>query len=47
MIIFCCICQESINKEIVRELTCNHIFHIDCIEHWYEKIMAINDIKYE
>jgi len=34
---FCCICQESINKEIVRKLTCNHQFHIDCIEHWFEK----------
>ena len=34
---FCCICQESINKEIIRELTCNHKFHIDCIEHWFEK----------
>ena len=32
---FCPICQDHIsNKDIIRELTCKHIFHIGCIDRW-------------
>lgn len=34
--LFCCICQDTTDKvvEITRELTCQHVFHIRCIETW-------------
>jgi ribosomal protein S27AE len=33
---FCPICQSDIviNTEIIRELNCSHIYHIDCIDKW-------------
>lgn len=33
---FCPICQSDIgiNTEIIRELNCCHIYHIDCIDKW-------------
>ena len=33
---FCPICQDDvkINTDIVRELECNHIYHIECIDNW-------------
>ena len=33
---FCPICQDDvkIDSDIVRELECNHIYHIECIDNW-------------
>lgn len=33
---FCPICQSDveINTEIIRELKCNHVYHVDCIDQW-------------
>ncbi|NBP00278.1 MAG: hypothetical protein EBU90_09170 [Proteobacteria bacterium] len=32
---FCCICQHDCLKgEIIRELLCQHSFHINCIDTW-------------
>jgi len=34
----CGICIEKMNKgDITRELECEHSFHIDCIDQWFEK----------
>ena len=34
----CGICIEKMKRnDIVRELTCKHSFHIDCIDQWFEK----------
>ena len=34
----CGICIEKMKKnDIVRELSCKHSFHIDCIDQWFEK----------
>jgi len=30
----CCICYESIEKHDALTTTCNHTFHIGCIERW-------------
>ena len=34
--LFCPICQNAIktNTEIIRELGCSHVFHLDCIDKW-------------
>ena len=33
---FCVICQEDIEKNnIIREINCKHIFHINCIDNWF------------
>ena len=33
----CVICQDKINyNSIIRELSCNHIFHLNCIDKWLE-----------
>jgi len=34
--LFCPICQNAIktNTEIIRELGCEHAFHLDCIDKW-------------
>lgn len=33
---FCAICQDciQIDSDIVRELECNHIYHIECVDNW-------------
>lgn len=35
--IFCPICQSNIQKytEIVRELCCSHVYHLNCIDSWF------------
>ena len=34
----CGICIEKMKmNDIVREMTCKHSFHIDCIDQWFEK----------
>jgi len=34
----CSICLESFKvKEIVRTLSCSHIFHVECIEDWEKR----------
>lgn len=33
----CAICQETMNKQIVRQNKCLHFFHINCIEQWFFK----------
>ena len=33
----CTICRENFeNNSIVRKLNCNHIFHLNCIDTWFE-----------
>jgi hypothetical protein len=33
---FCCICHDDINmNDIIRQLICNHIFHVNCIDKWF------------
>jgi len=33
---YCSICFDEINSlDIIRELNCNHSFHINCIEKWF------------
>jgi hypothetical protein len=33
----CAICYENIKKyEVVRSLWCNHLFHQNCIDHWFK-----------
>lgn len=33
---FCPICQSDVetNTEIIRQLKCNHVYHVDCIDKW-------------
>jgi hypothetical protein len=32
---FCIICQDTIqSNEIVRELKCKHMYHIECVDKW-------------
>ena len=35
--LFCSICQSDvgINTEIVRELKCSHVYHLNCIDTWF------------
>ena len=30
----CCICQDTFSQNIIRELSCKHSFHINCIDTW-------------
>ena len=32
--IYCSICLKKSDSDIVRELKCNHVFHIGCIDEW-------------
>lgn len=32
---FCVICQDEIFLEIVRKLSCKHVYHIKCIDSWF------------
>lgn len=32
---FCVICQDDIYLDIVRKLSCKHVYHIDCIDKWF------------
>jgi len=32
---FCVICQDDIFLEIIRKLSCKHIYHIKCIDNWF------------
>lgn len=34
--VFCCICQDTIQtNDILRRLTCQHEFHMSCIDMWF------------
>ena len=34
----CCICQLSLKDEpILRKLECKHVFHLECIDKWFEE----------
>lgn len=32
---FCVICQDEIFLEIVRKLSCKHVYHVKCIDNWF------------
>jgi hypothetical protein len=32
---FCVVCQDDIFLDVVRKLSCKHVFHINCIEKWF------------
>lgn len=45
---FCVICQEDIkNNDIIREINCNHSFHINCIDNWFVENKKCPMCKYE
>ena len=44
----CVICQdEIINNQIIRQINCRHIFHIDCIDEWFLENKKCPTCKYE
>ena len=44
----CVICQDDIiNNEIIRNLKCNHNFHIDCIDTWFSENKKCPMCKFE
>ena len=45
---FCVICQEDIEiNSIIREISCKHSFHIDCIDNWFVENKKCPTCKYE
>ena len=45
---FCVICQDDIDiDDIVRNINCSHIFHIDCIDNWFTENKKCPTCKYE
>lgn len=32
---FCVICQDDIFLDLVRKLSCKHIYHLKCIDNWF------------
>ena len=43
----CSICLKSfIFNDIIRELDCNHKFHILCIDKWFEKNISCPNCRY-
>ena len=34
--ITCVVCQDEIQlNDVIRTISCNHMFHIDCIDKWF------------
>lgn len=45
---FCSICRENFEYiDITRQLTCKHIFHINCIDTWFTKNKTCPECRYE
>lgn len=44
----CCICRENFEYiDITRQLICEHIFHINCIDTWFTKNKTCPECRYE
>lgn len=44
----CCICRENFEYlDITRQLFCEHIFHINCIDTWFTKNKTCPECRYE
>jgi hypothetical protein len=44
----CCICRENFEYiDITRQLVCEHIFHINCIDTWFTKNKTCPECRYE
>ena len=45
---FCCICRDNFEyTDIIRQLICEHIFHINCIDTWFTKNKTCPECRYE
>lgn len=45
---FCSICRENFEFiDIIRQIVCKHIFHINCIDTWFTKNKTCPECRYE
>lgn len=45
--LICVICQDDINKfDVIRTISCKHLFHIECIDRWFTENKKCPICKY-